>query len=1022
MSSRSRRRLFFLGLNSGQNSEKNLMKFKITFDSPLTDYQWEVAQLPFNKRVVSLFQTDDSNPSTHDLLYPFYKGGEVDLGEGPVELPGIYSNNPAGGPISWGMSVACFQINNNNYDILEEGRDNDLDWSMLREMTTGFGNNNPFSFSNHQLGGGEQEQADILYQIQQLQINAFEQLGYIPEDMVRPAAGEGWTAVCNFLGLDITSQNTLNSDGFDGKALGSTAFISDIEASTAYPLYLLRNHWREGNGQFYLEFKEYIDNAKIKSDISPIVFNWFSHGPGFGEVDNFDQYSQVIDYMQTIWGDDVIGLSLQKFLNYIKTNQAISNNADDKNRDVYDPSDNSLTITLDTKGINRNVLYKDISLNITNTDGASIVSIENLSEDTIHLAEAASIDDTLGLVNIFAIPTTIRHPANLDFFIRIDNEYQITIPEEEPDSFIVKFDKIASINTIGGWEIVIEGGSERQIVSVEDTTTHSDSFKFKLDAPVTAFDSVYLNYRMEEGDVYDYAIYRNKLCSYIKLEVLNLSQVLPPEVEKKRISVSYNEADTYTIFASDTISELDTFLRTFNFNSAIFISFNDNLAPFYITERWNINYDTKDYSITIQGIINNDDENYTTGDSTYFPTITSNGLFSDLIRVSCSNVDFKFLNFISGKYSADSIAIGDNYSGAIIAQTSNTHNSGYYYCTFSECLRGLQISGPNSTDNPNIQNINISYLTFKSIVGNSITIGLGTILNSGSIYDINNAEYGIYKCYIDNITCINDQTAQTVIATDENEVDLFFGGRIVIRGAYFIRLDKFTVSNSKQQAVLVDSCKDIYVQNVFADNVSVDAGGYDYSIRATNTYDINIIGNVLTDPTRSSISLDHCRAIVIYRNLIEGELYVTNAREIIYIHSNLAIAKLNQWACTVTFNDDDGYIPSFEQDFSIEEQNMWITRDFRLISVSGIPGAEDMFVYSDYHHPYSEYRTNYNRGLTSDYGYIADFALDAVDKRFLDEDSIGVGFCTELLSPYPLFNPDGGQFVAPYDVGAYSRV
>jgi hypothetical protein len=130
------------------------------------------------------------------------------------------------------------------------------------------------------------------------------------------------------------------------------------------------------------EHKAYILAAYNKSLTKPMMYNWFSHGPGEIGTSNFAYYRQVIEYMQSLAGDNVIGLSLDQYLGYQKTRYAAENGT---GKSVSLGPDGYLNISFDMSGLQNTVRHRLLSLLIdSDAQIDSITWTENIKAVTFN--------------------------------------------------------------------------------------------------------------------------------------------------------------------------------------------------------------------------------------------------------------------------------------------------------------------------------------------------------------------------------------------------------------------------------------------------------------------------------------------------------------------------------------------------------------------------------------------------------------------------------------------------------------
>ncbi|HEY0980031.1 MAG TPA: hypothetical protein VGE18_01335 [Candidatus Paceibacterota bacterium] len=937
------------------------------------------APIKYNKKLLWNWEVDDNPEHVYTTQLPYLHGGTT--GQGHV-FPGLTYTDGCGNIKKFDMSIAVFGNGDNTPNFF----DGYAEMITLSELATIY--RAGFGIMNHQFGGSGNLAADRYYQVQQQTEELYtrfkeeENIEMVMRTMVVPAADEGYTATAHAVGyLGMSSQAGVLElrDGFDYSFTGSVASIpSDFICRSRF-------HFREAlNSGDYEEYTSYIDDAKTATLTAPFWLRGFSHGPGESNSAQFTLYTQMMDYMVEEFGDDMCALNTQDSYEYFETKGLAVKNEN------FDSETGILEITLDLSAIPRTNRKRDMSLLVT-TNGT-------IAGVTVVGADSESHNTATGLINIFKERTRFSDPSLDPRHPRIVG---VEVPVDHPDQVHITYD-MPIAQTVAGYEV------EGYTITAITVGGNASTWILQLEETVLSTDMVTLTYRMQEGDAAAASDAENLLCSYIAYAVVNNSEEVAPEDPELRISLK--NGSNQQLYTCDTITELVTYMGTLNINSDLFIYFNDNAAPHIIESRWNISYSNPEYKITIRnkaGVVH--------------PLIDGDDAIADLLRISRSNVRIEGLSFRSGKYTNDTGYLGDNYSGSIIAQVSNTADTEYVNLKFHEGMTGLKISGPNSTADQNISNILVDTIEFTHLTGNALIVGTQ---NLTAVDERGEEEYTMSDVIVRNIT-IYDDTESAILASVEG-TDYYFGGTIASNGVNGVTFENITAENLGTQVLSIGDCKTVLVRNCTFKRFSLRQFGYNGAIRPTSCEGITMY-NIYSLANRPLLHGDYCRDIILQRVFTApvdagatAGIGMSNCRRFISLKGNLAVAGPNEWACAISFDRSNGYIPTLAEDFLEEEANVWITQDFRTLNVAGIGEVADgdMFVYTDYHHPYSDFRTNYNRGLTSTVGYYNQLVLDSEDERYLADASIGRNFVASQVGSITT-DAGGGTLTYPADAGAY---
>jgi hypothetical protein len=434
-------------------SSADLFKVRIKLKNP-TYATYSHAKNPYNKSMVSVFQVDDSPATVYNLMYPYLRGGQT---AGGFVSPGVKSTDGCGNDLFWNISVACFIHDINGVDLLAQGG-NYISWSQLATVTAnGPGLQRGFDFMNHGFGGSVVLQKDRYKQIFLNNKAAFDNLGFSPESLVVPDTQIGYRFGANSMGLDVTSQAGVDPLKDGAVPLAQDAFSEDVYTAVQNPYFFRRNYWQETNNSALVnEHKAYILAAYNKSLIKPMMYNWFSHGPGEIGTSNFAYYRQVIEYMQSLAGDNVIGLSLDQYLGYQKTRYAAENGP---GRSVSLSPDGYLNISFDMSGLQNTVRHRLISLLIdSDAQIDSITWTENI--------QAVTFNPATGLVNIQLNEITPVDPALLPVRPTIIAG-SVKILAETPDKIRFELDRPITQSIASAYEV--EGNTVLSVSVVPDS-------------------------------------------------------------------------------------------------------------------------------------------------------------------------------------------------------------------------------------------------------------------------------------------------------------------------------------------------------------------------------------------------------------------------------------------------------------------------------------------------------------------------------------------------------------------------
>lgn len=951
------------------------------------------AKNPYNKSMVSIFQVDDSPATVFNLMYPYLRGGTT---AGGFISPGVKSTDGCGNDLFWNISVACFIRDINGNDLLAQGG-NYITWQQLATVTANSpGLQRGFDFMNHGFGGSAVLQRDRYKQIFLNNKAAFDNLGFSPESLVVPDTQIGYRFGANSMGMDVTSQAGVEPLKDGAVPLAQDAFSDDVYAAVQNPYFFRRNHWQEVNNPALVnEHKAYVLAAYNKSLTKPVLYNWFSHGPGETGTSNFAYYRQVIEYMQTLAGDNVIGLSLDQYLGYQKTRYAAENGP---GRRVSLSQDGYLEINFDMSALQKTVRHRLISL-LINSDAQidSITWSENI--------KAVTFNPATGLVNIQLNEIIPVNPATLPVRPTIIAG-TAKILSAAPNKIRFELDRPINQTVAAAYEV--EGNT---VLSISEVSNSGGlNWEISCQNDFLSTDVVTLTYKAELGNALDSGN-GTRMLTYSKLPVINESTVTIPEVAPLAISVR-RDSDNIQLATFNTITELKAYMNTFNFNTNISIVFNRDTI-YTLGPRWTLNYANSNFTLSIKG----------KAGLPSFPVIDAGGVTSDIFRIAMSHVRIDRLKLRSGKYTADGAASGDNYSGALISQVANTSDTRYTNLVLHQGMRGIRIGAANGTNQPNISTVLIDNVVCTELTGIAIQVGVLSSV-SAEPESRTDASYTLNNVIIRNVI-LKDTRNQELIETS----GLRYSGQIQCRGINNLTIQDIDSDQNQRQPIFIVSSKNILIERCKALNYSLNTGtGFKAAFHIEGSETITI-QNSFTQHSFENVYIQGSTGIRLYHNTFDTKqanlraVSFSNVRRVLDIQGNLFITKgdaIDRSSIGGSFYRGAGYIPSISNDFVSESSNLFVTSSF-IFSFSGLDsGNLPLTIRTEAATTYDNYKTTYSRGLGSAFAAVPAliFAEPNGVSGYLSDTSVGRNFVSTPINAITsdiLKNPR----TYPSDVGAY---
>lgn len=970
----------------------DLFKIRIKLTNP-TYATYSHAKNPYNKSMVSIFQVDDSPATVYNLMYPYLRGGVT---AGGFISPGVKSTDGCGNDLFWNISVACFIHDINGVDLLAQGG-NYISWQQLATVTAnGPGLQRGFDFMNHGFGGSAVLQKDRYKQIFLNNKAAFDNLGFSPESLVVPDTQIGFRFGANTMGMDVTSQAGVEPLKDGAVPLAQDAFSEDVYAAVQSPYFFRRNHWQETNNSALVnEHKAYILAAYNKSLTKPLMYNWFSHGPGEVGTNNFAYYRQVIEYMQTLAGDKVIGLSLDQYLGYQKTRYAAENGPGKST--VLSP-DGYLEISFDMSGLQKTVRHRLISLLID-----SDAQIESISwSENI---KAVTFNPASGLVNIQLEEITPVDPATLPPRPTIIAG-SAKILSEAPDKIRFELDRPITQTIASAYEV--EGNT---VLSISEVPASGGLiWEINCQNDFLSTDVVGLSYKAELGNALDSGN-GTRMLTYSKLPVVNLSTETVPEVEPLAISVR-RDSDNIQLATFNTIAEVKAYMSTFNFNTNISIIFNRD-TTYTLGSRWTLNYANSNFTLTIKG---------KEGLANY-PLIDAGGLTSDIFRVGMSHIRIDRLKLRSGKYIADGAASGDNYSGALISQQASTTDTRYTNLILHQGMRGIRIGAANGTNQPNISDVLIDKVVLTELTGIAIQVG---ILNSisGQPEDRTDASYTLNNVIIRHVVLKDTKNQQLIEGSGAR-----YSGQIQCRGINNLTLRDIDSDQNQRQPFFIVASKNVLIDRCKATNFSLNTGtGFKAAFHIESS-EIITIQNSFAQQSFENVYILGSTRIRLYHNTFDTKqanvraVSLPDVRLILDIQGNIFAAKGDNTfnSCLgISFYRGAGYIPSIANDFVSEQNNLFITAS-NILEFSGLDaGNTALSVRVAFPTTFANYKSNYSRGQNSAVNPYSSLSFRELNGVFgyLASNSVGRNFVNSEIAGISVDLANNLRFF-PSSAGAY---
>ena len=950
----------------------DLFKIRIKLANPIYA-TYSHAKNPYNKSMVSIFQVDDSPATVYNLMYPYLRGGVT---AGGFVSPGVKSTDGCGNNLFWNISVACFIHDVNGVDLLAQGG-NYITWQQLATVTAnGSGLQRGFDFMNHGFGGSAVLQNDRYKQIFLNNKAAFDHLGLSPESLVVPDTQIGFRFGANNMGMDVTSQAGVEPLKDGAVPLSQDAFSEDVYAAVQGPYFFRRNHWQETNSSALVnEHKAYILAAYNKSLTKPILYNWFSHGPGESGTSNFAYYRQVIEYMQTLAGDNVIGLSLDQYLGYQKTRYA-AENGPGKVSKLTD--EGYLEISFDMSGLQKIVRHRLLSLLIDSD--AQIDSI-SWSENI----KAVTFNPATGLVNIQLNEIIPVDPAILPVRpVIIAGSARILA--EAPDRIRFELDRPITQSIANAYEV--EGNT---VLSISEVPASGGLiWEISCQNDFLSTDVVGLTYKAELGNALDSGN-GTRMLTYSKLPVVNLSTETIPEVEPLAISVR-RDSDNIQLATFNTIVEVKAYMSTFNFNTNISIVFNRDTI-YTLGSKWTLNYANSNFTLTIKG----------KDDLTSHPVIDAGGITSDIFRVDMSHVRIDRLKLRSGKYTADGAAFGDNYSGALISQQANTTDTRYTNLILHQGMRGIRIGAANGTNQPNISDVLIAKVVLTELTGIAIQVGIINSI-SGQPESRTDASYTLNNVIIRNVVTKDTRNQELIESSGAR-----YSGQIQCRGINNLTLQDIDSDQNQRQPFYIVASKNMLIDRCKATNFSLNTGtGYKAAFHIESS-EIITIQNSFAQHSFENVYILGSTRIRLYHNTFDTKqasvraVSLPDARLILDIQGNIFAAKGDNAynSCLgISFYRGAGYIPSIANDFVSEKNNLFITTS-NILEFSGLDAGNTVLsVRVAFPTSFDNYKSIYSRGQNSALSSYTALSFKEVNGvyGYLDSSSVGRNFVASRIS------------------------
>jgi len=976
-----RRQLLF-----NRSLSSNIITLRVLLAGTPTYASFTPTPLKHNHKLAYMFEIDDNGKHARTKILNYYLGQETD--DNYLGSPITYSDN-CGNNFPFRVSAAVFGRDNNGNDLITNSVSL-LNWQDIKEILQNKG-----CIMNHQWGGSNQEKADRYLQIRRQNENVYTALKalnyeYFQNSLVVPAADPGYTISSFLQGMGLVSSQAGVEALWDGiTPLAKNAYISDV-ANRLEDMFFARDHMFEGSSfttNHLNDLKGYVQTAIDKSLIAPCTYRLFSHGPG--STPEFEKYRELISYMQTQAGDTIWAPGSTEFYEYMVVKELILNSI--KTTQVFDANAKTLTIKLDTSTIPDRIKFRDLSL-LVDTD-TEISSVEVVSGDV------DSMSNNTSLINLFKEKTVFIDPALYPVHPRI-----VAAEIESGYENLIKLTYDRPVTQIGAGFTV----TDKTVISVDQEVGGDGTIWYILLSEVVYVgETIKFSYQAEVGDATDATAENIKVCSYVNYQAVNNSSEVYPEDPEQDISVKIvmNEAE-YQVFTCDTVADLRTYLSTYSFNKDTIVYFNTS-AIYTVESRWLLNYTNGDYFFTLKNKVG------------FTPTLSGDGVISDIIRNSMSKTVIDGLIFESHKYTVDSI--GDNYSGAIISQTIETNNNTYQNLTLQYGMKGLRIAGPNASTVPNIHSVFIDNIICSNLIGESLQIGIEDV-NSIAIDSRVDSSYGMYDITVGEIL-----TTDTVDGADIETSGAKFNGQIVFVGVRDLHINgPITSDKCGRQALVTTACKfGSRIKRLSLTNYSLrEPSGFKQGLAINSCIDVSLENCFIKSPTFQSARITTGRNISSYyctfAGIGEGVVF-QNVRNVSELNGNLFLGGSNNYALSVSFDRGDSYIPELATDYIVEEQNTFYcaSGDFRLISVSGIGSGNTNFVVNNaYNNLFSDYRTNYNRGLTSQGGDASSLVWD-VDEKHLGT-TLGRNFVATAVSDITT-DIDNLTRVLPTDCGAYDK-
>jgi len=427
-----------------------------------------------------MLMKDDGLRTDYTIVYKILSGGVVN----GKQYPGVYFTDGTGKKINYKYS---FAINANDDHSTSP---NATTWAQMIEIVS-----KGHSLMNHSMFHGG---TDKLKALKDAENNLWNHTHYRMTELVPPGADEGFTATGIQLGYSLISSefgepvpDGNNSPGNENVYWGS--YIPMLAQNKNRILVSRTNLGDQWNDSELLNAKSYIDyifkHPQIKQKLIGAAF---SHGPFADNKESAKIFAQFITYIHDHPNnrDSAWITSSKELTDYLKTKSQVIVKSQN-----YNSENGIYKIVFDMNNIDRNVIYRNISLKL---EGALI------SNASVEGAKEVTFNPSTGLVNIYKtdrsrvkspltdlLPPQIVSIKGSGYYV--DIVYNKAVSQTKKEAYEIS----------GNSVLLLNGSKKNWRLKLKDQLKPDQNF----------------SYRMQRGDAHQESNPLQHVCSYISSKI-----------------------------------------------------------------------------------------------------------------------------------------------------------------------------------------------------------------------------------------------------------------------------------------------------------------------------------------------------------------------------------------------------------------------------------------------------------------------------------------------------------------------